>query len=365
MAEADGRIGVGLIGYGFAGRAFHAPLVGAVPALRLARVASSRPDEVHADLPDAIVDPDPQAVIAAPDVELVVIASPNDSHAPLAEAALAAGKHVVVDKPFTITLAEARTLAARAEEAQRLLSVFHNRRWDTDFLSVRDAIAAGLVGELVHLESHFDRYRPHLRERWRESAQSGGGLWNDLGPHLIDQALLLMGLPDYVHVDLACQRDGAEVEDWVHAVLHFGEKRAILHASTLVAGGAMRFTAHGKGGSIVKPRLDQQEQQLLAGVRPGDADWGVDDDPLLCYGPDGACTSRPAARGDQSRYYAGVAAAIRGEAPNPVPPIQAVAVMAILQAGRISAASGARVPLPLTPAERAQWAASRGAEPAG
>jgi predicted dehydrogenase len=310
---------------------------------------------VQADWPGVAVDRDPIAVATAADIDLVVIASPNDSHAPLARAALAAGKDVVVDKPFTLDMAEARALIALADEGGRLLSVFHNRRWDSDYVTVRQAIGDGLVGTVAHFESHIDRYRPEVRQRWREADGPGSGLWFDLGPHLADQALQLFGLPHAVTASLVLQRDGAKADDWAHVVLDYGQRRVVLHASMLVAGGSPRFTVHGDRGSVVKRRIDRQESQLLAGMKPGAAGWGDDEDPLLVYDADGAVTERAALTGDQRGYYAQVAAALRGEGRNPVPPLEALAVMAVIEAAQRSSATGRTATLDLTDAERAGW----------
>lgn len=349
-------LGVALIGYGYAGRTFHAPLIGATPGLRLAVVVSGDAGKVHADLPDVTVVADAHAAIGDPRVDIVVIATPNDTHAPLATAALAAGRHVVVDKPFALTLAEARAVAALAEARGLLLSVFHNRRWDADFLGVRQAIDDGVIGEVVHVESHFDRFRPQVRDRWRERDVPGGGIWFDLGPHLIDQALQLLGLPDRVSGHLATQRAGGESCDWAHVVLEFGSRRAVLHAGMLVAGGVPRFTVHGTRGSLVKRGLDAQEAQLLAGLRPGDAGWGVDAAPLLVFdGSDAAPRAMALPVGDQGRYYAALHDAVRGIGGNPVTPVQAIAVMAVLEAAASSSASGTTMPLALSDAERAAW----------
>jgi len=347
---------VALIGYGYAGRTFHAPLIAATPGLELRMVASSDAGKVHADLPQVEVLADPLRAIADPRIDLVVIATPNDTHAPLARAALDAGRHVVVDKPFTTTLAEARALAALAARQRRLLSVFHNRRWDSDFLAVRQAIAAGTIGEVVHFESHFDRFRPQVRARWREQAVPGGGLWFDLGPHLVDQALQLFGLPDRVSANFAVQREGGQSDDWAHVLLDYGARRAILHGAMLVAGGSARFTVHGTRGSLVKPKLDRQEAQLLRGLRPGDAGWGEDDDALLVYdGGDAPPRCVPTPAGDQACYYAALRDALDGRGDNPVTPLQAVAAMAVLETAAHSAREGRTLALPLTADERAAW----------
>ncbi|TCM21698.1 putative dehydrogenase [Novosphingobium sp. PhB165] len=358
MAEAQDIVRVGLIGYGYAGATFHAPLIAAVPGLSLDAFVSGQPERILERFPDATVHAHAEALLADPAIDLVVIATPNNTHFPLAQAALRAGKHVVVDKPFTLDLIEARTLLALAAETGRHLTVFHNRRWDSDFASVRKAIDEGLVGDPAHLEIHFDRFRPQVRDRWREGDGPGAGIWFDLGPHLTDHALLLMGLPERVTASLALQRDGSRSTDWAHVVLDFGGKRAILHASMLVAGGSGRFIVHGTAGSAVKQGMDVQESQLLAGMTPGAPGWGEDPDPLVHYDGEGKPHSIPAERGDQREFYRLVAEAVRGRAANPVPPVQSLAVMAVIEAAQQSAAEGRSVELPLTKVERADWLAS-------
>lgn len=350
---------VALIGYGFAGKTFHAPLIAATPGLELAVIGSSDAAKVGADFPAAAVVADPlQAAIDAR-ADLAVIATPNHSHAPLARAALAAGKHVVVDKPFTLDLAEARELAALAQRHGRLLSVFQNRRWDSDYLGVKQAIESGRLGEIAHFESHIDRFRPQVRERWREQAGPGTGVWWDLGPHLADQALQLFGLPERVFASLSVQRDGAVVADWAHVVLEYPRLRAILHAGMLAAGGVARFLVHGRDGSVVKARADRQEAQLLAGLAPGAPGWGEAPDELHWFGADGE-TRSPTPAGDQRRYYAAVRDAVAGRGANPVTPLQAVALMAVLEAADASAAQGRALAPALSEDERAAFARERG-----
>jgi len=343
MVHASRPIRVALIGYGFAARTFHTPLMRAVPRLALTTVASSRPEQVRADLPDVAVEDDPMRAVVDADVDLVVIATPNDTHFPLAHAALRAGKHVVVDKPMTPSVTEAMELLTTARAQRRLLSVFHNRRWDSDFLTVRQAMQDGLVGEVRHFESRIERFRPQVRDRWRERPGAATGLWWDLGPHLVDQALSLFGWPESVQASFARQRSGATTDDWAHVVLSFGVTRAVLQVGMLAAIPGPRFVVHGTRGSLVKAQADPQEPQLLAGVRPGDPQWGVDRDPLQWRCDDAAVQTRPALPGDQSRFYAGLADAIAGNGPNPVPPEEAIAVMAILQAAADSASSGRSV----------------------
>ncbi|WP_109127348.1 oxidoreductase [Dyella sp. C11] len=355
MNDVSPTLRMALIGYGYAGKTFHAPLIRAVPGLSLATVVSRDAAKVHADLPGMNVVAHAEEALADPRIDAIVIASPNDTHAPLAQAAMEAGKHVVVDKPFALDLVQARALASIAARHDRVLSVFQNRRWDSDFLGVRQMMAQGALGEVTHFESHIDRFRPQVRARWREQAGAGSGLWYDLGPHLVDQALCLFGLPDRVWGSLAIQREGGESPDWAHVVLEYGTRRVILHAGMLVAGGTARFTVHGTQGSLVKPRIDQQEAQLLAGIRPGDDGWGEDADDLMLYDGHGQVTHRRTPAGDQSRYYAAFRDAVLGRGANPVTPGQAITVMAVIEAAMASSAEGRAQTLSLSSEERDAW----------
>lgn len=353
--SASAPLRVALIGYGFAGKTFHAPLIAATPGLALSVVGSRDAAKVQADHPHARVIGDPFAAATDADVDLVVIATPNHSHAPLARVALRAGKHVVVDKPFTLNLDEARELVALAHRHARVLSVFQNRRWDSDYLGVKQAIDDGLLGEVAHFESHIDRFRPQVRERWREQAGPGTGVWWDLGPHLADQALQLFGLPDRVVASLAVQREGGIVADWAHVLLEYPRRRVVLHASMLAAGGSPRFLVHGRRGSLVKPRADRQEAQLLAGFVPGAPGWGEDDDALEWHDEHGE-RRLPTPAGDQRRYYMAVRDAIAGSGANPVPPAQALALMAVLEAAVESAEHGRAAVPALSADEREAFA---------
>lgn len=339
----------GLVGYGFAGQTFHAPVLSAVPGLELAAVASSQPDKVHADWPGVAVVPDVAALAARADIDLVVVATPNAQHFPVAEAALEAGKHVVVDKPFTLDVAQARVLAALAQRHNRVLSVYQNRRFDADFLTLKDVLASGELGRPVYLESHFDRFRPEVKVRWREQAVPGSGLWVDLGAHLVDQAVQLFGRPDTLQLDTAVLRDGAVVEDYFHAVLRYDSGphsplRVVLHSTTLAAHAAPRYVLHGTRGSYVKHGVDTQEDALRAGQRPPSEGWGADplDGELTLIGSDGSASTRAVATrpGNYVDYYAAVRDAILGQGRNPVPPEQAVALMELLDIGRQSADEG-------------------------
>src|SRR3954447_10777784 len=259
---------VALIGYGYAGRTFHAPVIRATRGLDLAAVVSRQADRVHAECPGVLVLPSAAEAWKIPSIDLVVIATPNDTHVALAAAALGAGKHVVVDKPLAPTLDEARRLALVARDAGRLLATFHNRRWDGDFRTLCDLLSGPALGEVTQFESHFDRFRPEVRARWREQRGIGSGVWYDLGPHLVDQTLQLFGLPDRVIASLAALRPGAQATDWAHVVLEYATRRAVLQASMLVAAHLPRFIVHGTRGSWVKYGVDRQERDLISSVDP-------------------------------------------------------------------------------------------------
>lgn len=350
------EIRVGVIGFGFVSKTFHIPLLRATEGYKITAVSSSRPADVLAELPEVEVVSNPTALATHPDLDLVVIASPNDTHTPLAESAMRAGRNVVVDKPFTLTVADARHLAQVAKESNTLLSVFQNRRWDSDFLTVQDAIRRDQLGRVVLFENRLDRFRPEVRDRWRELPGPGSGLLYDLGPHLIDETLVLFGIPDSVQATLAKQREGGRTVDYFQLVLRYGEMVATLQAGSLVSGGSPRFVVHGVRASLVKEKPDIQEDQLKAGIVPGSAEWGLDpDDAELHEGATGRTSTVKAARGDQRGYYVALREALHGRSPNPVPPEQGATTMAIIEAAMRSDAGGHRVILELTDEERAAW----------
>lgn len=349
---------VALIGHGYVGRTFHAPLIAATPGLRLALIASSgEAAALQTRWPGVRVEPDYLAAATADGIDLVVIATPNDSHHPLARAALLAGKAVVIDKPFTVTLDEARDLVSLAREGNRLLSVFHNRRWDGDFLTVQAHVAAGLLGEVREFTSRFDRYDPIPRDRWRERPGPGSGLWYDLGPHLVDQALCLFGAPATVTGDLAIVREGSEAVDLAQVTLGYEQprRRVVLHCTRLAALPAARFEAHGQLGSLVSEGLDVQEDQLKLDLRPGAPGWGVDPRALrwmdwrdAAPGLSAPANTReprqprllPRLDGRYTAYYAGIRDALTEGAPNPVSAESALLTMQVMDLAMRSAEAG-------------------------
>jgi scyllo-inositol 2-dehydrogenase (NADP+) len=332
-------IPIGLLGYGLAGSTFHAPLIRTIPSLRIAAVMTSRRADVARDLPGAKVVDSAEAIFTDPAIELVVVATPNATHFELARQALQAGKHVVIDKPMTTSSTDADALIALAAQRGRLLSVYQNRRWDNDFLTLRKLIAAGRLGTVYAYESHFDRFRPAIKSGWHEIPQPGAGVLFDLGSHLIDQALVLFGIPETVTADVFAQRKDALVDDYFHVVLGYGERRAIVHASTLVREPGPHFAVHGDAGSFVKYGMDPQETALKAGQPAGTPDWGREDPAAsgILVNAAGEREVITSERGAYADFYAGMAAAILAGAPPPVTAQSARDVIAVIELARQSA----------------------------
>lgn len=329
------EVSVGLIGYGVAGSIFHTPLIQAAPRLRLSAVVTSRPGPAGVRVVTAV-----DELLRDSAIDLVVVASPSGTHFDVSRAALMAGKHVVVDKPFATTVAEADDLIALAASRQRTLSVFQNRRWDNDFLTVRQRVEEGWLGAIFHYEAHFDRFRPQVRGVWRELPGAGSGILYDLGAHLVDQALQLFGMPETVTADLFGQRKGALADDYFHLVLEYGQCRAILHGSMLVCAPGPHFTVHGDGGSFVKFGMDSQEAALRAGGGPGDPRWGLDDPALFgeLTTADGSCRRVETLRGGYERFYESLADCLLDGAPPPVDPADSRDGLRVIEAARRSAA---------------------------
>ena len=287
---------VGLIGYGMAGRVFHAPTIAAVPELRLAKVVERRGQASRERYPWVEVAREAAALFEDDAIELVVVATPNLSHFELARQALLADKHVVVDKPFTLTSAQAQDLIDLARRRNKVVSAFHNRRWDGDFQTVRQIVQQGLLGRLVEYESHFDRFRNTFspERAWRETAGPGSGVLFDLGPHLIDQALVLFGLPRMLTADIRNQREAGKADDQFELILHYDSLKVTLKAGLLVRQPGPRFALHGTEGSFVKYGVDPQEEALKRGRSPRSRSgaWNPKSGGERSIPRSAACTSR-------------------------------------------------------------------------
>lgn len=317
----DQAINVGLAGFGISATVFHAPFFVTMPQYNLVSVLERNRNESQQKYPSVKVMRDFQALIADPGIELVVITTPNDTHFPYAKAALEAGKHVVVEKPFTITSGEALELAALAKATGKVLSVYQNRRYVSDFLTIKKILEEGLLGPVHTFEGHYDRYRAEARpQAWREAPIPGSGILYDLGAHLIDQACYFFGLPESITADIRHQRPHARADDYFDLRLDYGFAKVILQAGMLVREPGPRYLVHGTKGSFVKYGEDPQEAKLRAGELPVGVHWG-EESPAI-YGTlhtetDGKIIREPypSEKGNYGQYYENLFNTIRNEAP--------------------------------------------------
>jgi len=332
-------IPVGLIGYGFGGSVFHAPLIRRTPGLRLDCVVTSRREQVERIMPGVRVLASVQELLADASIPVVAISSPTGNHFEHGCAALEAGKHVVMDKPLAVTVQEAEELMARANAKGLILTPFQDRRWDGDFLTVRKCVDNGWLGKVYSYEAHYDRYRPSVAARWKEQAVYGSGILYDLGPHVIDQALQLFGMPRAVTADILFQREGAETVDYFHLILDYGKLRAILHSSMLVRQAGPHYAVHGDQGSYLSYGMDPQEAALMAGKLPGDPGWDADiaARPGDLYLADGTHRQVETLPGVWQSYYAGLSECLHHGGPPPVEPADARDGLMVIEAALRSA----------------------------
>ena len=320
-------------------RFFHAPLILAEPRLALTKVLTSRELTPECQASRATPTTDLNEIIEDSTIELVVIATPNPSHFELARTALVAGKHVVVDKPLTLTYAEALELDRLATAGNRRLLTFHNRRLDAHLLTVKAALESGVIGTPLLGELHFDRFRPLPKAGWRERPEPGAGLYYDLAPHLLDQGRILFGEPATITALITRQRPESQVDDSFHLVLEYDDspRRLVLRAAMVVAAPGPRIILHGTRGSIVQTGFDEQEDELKNGKRPSDPDWGVCQSLRLevTQMTDGGLTSStyPPLRGTYPEFYRSLAAAIRDGSEPCVSSADSCRIMQLLEAG--------------------------------
>jgi predicted dehydrogenase len=327
---------VGIAGYGLAGSVFHAPLIAAVEGLEVAAVmtrSAERGEQARATYPGVCVVEDVAALLDG--IDVLVVASPNSSHVELGLAGLERGVHVVVDKPLAVTAADARRLC---DAGDGRLTVFHNRRWDGDFLTVERLVGEGRLGRITRFESRFERFRPQIKQGWREGGrpEDGGGVLLDLGPHLVDQAVQLFGAPVSVYAEVAARRGDALVDDDAFVALeHEGGERSHLWMSAIAPLGGPRFRVSGMNAGFACDGLDPQEPQLKEGQRPGDPGWGEAPPGRLEPGGEEVALER----GRYEDFYAGVRDWARGKADAPVDPADALRAIEILERARADAAS--------------------------
>ena len=344
MSDSTRPLRVCLVGYGLAGAVFHAPLIASTPDLRLHSVVTTDPQRrarLAREHPDARALDNVDQLLADPaELDLVVVASPNRTHIPVARAALEAGLPVVVDKPLTAHAAEARDLAALAADRGLLLTVFQNRRWDSDFRTVKQLIAEGALGTVHRFESRYERWRPALKGGWRESSDpvEVGGLLYDLGSHVVDQALQLFGPVQRVYAEVDVRRPGSVTDDDAFiALTHANGVRSHLWVSATAAQLGPRFRVLGDHAAYTVYGLDPQEDALSAGRRPGpgwgtppESDWGL-------LGTTDTAKPYPSLPGDYPAFYAAVAHALREGTAPPVAPDEVIAALSVLEAARRSA----------------------------
>ena len=306
-------ISTALVGFGKAGEWLHAPFIDTLPEFQFTHILERSADKAKALYPDVQQVRDLNLILYDPSIELIVIATPNDTHAAIAEQALLHGKHVVVDKPFTITAAEARHIQSVSTETGKQVFVYQNRRWDGDFLTVKKILNSGILGDVFYIESRFDRYRSEPRTTyWKESGAPGNGLWYDLGPHLMDQAFSLFGKPVKTSADIKVQRVGAIGIDYFDILFEYPSLEYRIHAS-MMEKDTPRWLIKGSKGMFCKYGTDPQEALLSAGVKPEGADWGKEK--KEAYGTieyaDGTLVSYPTEPGDYRNFYRSIYDSIR------------------------------------------------------
>ncbi|GGF33240.1 oxidoreductase [Echinicola rosea] len=334
----------GLVGFGKVAQTMHAPLIHQEPLLDLTAVVERHHHKSKEKYPNVTVYKSLEALLAEAEIDLIVICTPNEHHFPQAKMALEAGKHVVVDKPITVSSSEAEALVALAKAQGKLLSAFQNRRWDGDFQTIVNLLEEGTLGRIVHFESHFDRFRPEPNHNWREKQVPGSGILYDLGAHLIDQALLLFGQPTWVYAEILKQRKGVEADDFFDLTLMYPETKVRLSASILMNAPLPKFLVLGEKGSFSKYGLDVQEAAFKAGVLPGSDQWGVESP--SSYGNVYLAEEQypiPTINGNYLAYYENIAEAIQGKAALKVKPEEAIQVLKIIEAAQQSHAEGKRI----------------------
>jgi scyllo-inositol 2-dehydrogenase (NADP+) len=343
-------IDTGLIGFGLGGRAFHAPFIATVPGLKLTAVLQRKGNEAAEIYPDTKIVRSLDELLAIPTIRLVAISTPNDTHFPMVKACLEAGRDVVVDKPFTTSVAEARELISLAQKTGKFLTAYQERRLDGDFHTLEKLISGGELGRVIRFEETFDRCRPTVRDSWKERAGPGTGVFFDLGPHLVDHALKLFGPPESLLADIRAEREGSVNNDAFDVTFYYPNGlRAYLSSTTLAPIPRPHFRVLGARGSYVKQGLDPQEALLRAGKPVGGADWGLEKEEewgwLAQFDSASSTQLRvPTLRGDYREFYENVRDVILGKAKPLVTLAEALAVMYALELAEESSSQRKALP---------------------
>ncbi len=330
-------IQVGILGYGLSGKVFHAPLLDVLDDYQIKKVMTSRTEEVKRDLPGAEAVRAIEDITGDPDIDLVIVTTPSGMHYESAMKCLLAGKHTVVEKPMTATSAEAEELRRTAEDKGVLLSVYHNRRWDNDFLTIQKLIRDGALQDIHTYQVNYDLYNPVVQEKWREKNGPATGTLYDLGSHIIDQTLLLFGMPESVTAHVMKQRDNSETVDNFLAALHYGKLQVILQSGSMNAASGPRYQIHGRNASFIKYGMDGQEDALSAGKKPVDESWGADDPDNFGELTTAADEKRhtetiPSENGSYLTYYKLLADSILNGKPLPVTAKEGIDVIRVIEA---------------------------------
>lgn len=342
-------IRTGILSYGMSGKVFHAPLLDAHPSFRLKKVLERNSARAMERYSYVEISKSMEEFLSDPELDLVIVNTPNSTHYEFAKKALQAGKHVVLEKPFTNTVEEGQELIGLAEKQGLLLTAFQNRRWDSDFLTVQQVLKSGMLGEIVEFEAHYDRFRNYVEENtWKEERAPGSGILYNLGSHMLDQALVLFGLPKSITADIRIQRPGGTVDDNYEVVMDYGKVKVTVKSSYMVREQGPRYMIYGVEGSFIKYGLDVQEQALKEGFLPGGPEWGVE--PEFDWGiintqigglhVKGNIESLP---GNYMAFYENLAAAISEGAELAVKPEQALDVIKVIEVARQSSDEGKKI----------------------
>lgn len=344
-------LNVALCSYGMSGKVFHAPLISAEPCLHLHTILQRGEPSAIMQYPQVHIAKTFEEIIANPQIDLVVVNTPNELHYPMTQAALRAGKHVVVEKPFTLSVAEGKELIALAQQQQKVLSVFQNKRLESDHLDTKKIIDSGLLGRIVEVEWHYDRYRTNItHKKWKEDKLPGSGTWFDLGIHMLDSMLCLFGKPQAVYADMRSLRRAEGATDYFNVCFHYADMRVLLRSNTYVSEKGATVTIHGDKGSFLKFGQDVQEAQLMRGTLPGMQGWAQpgEDNYAVVHHHNGVETKREISagqRGCYEQYYQNICAAIQGAAPLAFLPGQSLLGVELLLAAEQSAATGTLIQL--------------------
>ncbi|MFN4764626.1 oxidoreductase [Gillisia sp. Q332] len=343
------KIKVAMAGFGKGGSIYNAPIISSIEGLEITKILTTSAENIKTakqDFPEAEVISEYDKILNDHEIDLVIITTPNHLHKEFAEKALKAGKNVVVEKPFTPSVREANELTALASSQNKILSVHHNRRFDSDFLSIQKLLKQKKLGEIVSYTSHFDRFRTEVKDSWKEEKENpGSGILYDLGSHLIDQALVLFGLPEEVFADIRIQRKNAKVPDYFELLLFYPNLKVSLNAGMLVKEKGPTFSIHGSKGSFIKYGADPQEEQLKNGLKPNDSsDWGLESEKIWgTLNTIEETSTLKSERGDYRIFYQNIYNAITGNEELLVKPEQARDVIKVIELAIQSNAEKRRV----------------------